>query len=374
MLIYLGSSALAVFLSSFVLFLCGVLSPVAAIHGVFALAVMPLIFGAITHFVPVLTRSAGAPPLVLWSPVLIQAAAVLLILFFTGELGLEALYVAAGIAIAVAVLFSGWLLIKAKHTLGKPHPCWFWYLAAIILLALGLLLAPAMYLWPQWRQAFRLLHLHLNTLGFIGLTAIATLQVLLPTVLSGPDAEATRRLHQDFFLALGGVLACSLGAALWWPLAVPGCAALLLVAGRLFHAWLTRYGWRLILSDGASAALLSALCGFLMCLALGVAHGAGLLSGAYAVAAFVAAFLLPLVSGALSQLLPVWRYPGRVSEARKQMRLHLVAGGGLRGGLFFCAGLLLTFGVDSGFWLALAGLLLFFWVMMRAHFVTWQSK
>lgn len=369
MLIYLGSSALAVFLSSFVLLLCGVVSPIAAIHGVFALAVMPLIFGAITHFIPVLTRSDGAPPLVLWSPVLLQAAAVLLILFFTGELGLEALYVAAGLALAVAVLFSGWLLIKARRTLGKPHPCWFWYLAALILLVVGLLLAPAMYLWPLWRQVFRLLHLHLNTLGFIGLTAIATLQVLLPTVLSGPDAEATRRLHQDFRLALGGVLASCLGAALWWPLAVPGCAALLLVAGRLIHAWLTRYGWRLIIADGASAALLSALCGFVMCLAFGAAHAAGLLSGAYSVAAYIAAFLLPLVSGALSQLLPVWRYPGRASTARTQMRLRLVAWGGLRGGLFLGAGLLLAFGIDSGFWLAMAGMLSFVWVLMCAQFV-----
>jgi hypothetical protein len=42
-------------------------------------------------------------------------------------------------------------------------------------------------LWPAGYGALRLVHLHLNTLGFIGLTAIGTLHVLMPTVLGKPD-------------------------------------------------------------------------------------------------------------------------------------------------------------------------------------------
>ena len=57
MLIYLGSSALTAFLVSGVLSILDALSPLATAHLVLAVAIMPLIFGAITHFMPVLTRS-----------------------------------------------------------------------------------------------------------------------------------------------------------------------------------------------------------------------------------------------------------------------------------------------------------------------------
>ena len=67
------------------------------------------------------------------------------------------------------------------------------------------------------RLSLRLLHLHLNTLGFIGLTAIGTLQVLMPTILAGPDGEASARLRDDLLPAVGGVFLVALGAAVWSP-------------------------------------------------------------------------------------------------------------------------------------------------------------
>jgi hypothetical protein len=368
MLIYLGLSAVTVFLATFALLHFGEPSILAAAHLVFAVGILPLIFGAITHFVPVLTRSGPAHRYVLLAPLLLQLSGLSVFLHFYGAAGRWALHAAAGCALLLAIGFAGWLVLRALRTLGKPHPGWRWYLAAIACLSASLLLVPIMALWPGAHHELRLLHLHLNTLGFVGLTAIGTLQVLLPTVLSGPDAEAAARLRRDLPFAVGGVLAVALGSALWLPLALVGAASLLMVAARLGASWWRRYGLRKIAGDGASAALVAALCGFLLIILLGVGHAFRLVDGRYAVPAFVVAFLLPLVTGALSQLLPVWRHPGRRTGAREWMRGALVSGGVLRSSLFLAAGLALAAGRNEGTWLAAAGMLLFLFGVLRALF------
>ena len=78
------------------------------------------------------------------------------------------------------------------------------------------------------------------------------------------------------------------------------------------------------------------------------------------------AFLLPLVSGALSQLLPVWRYPGRRTAARERMREILVYGGAIRAVLFVAGGVLLAVGMSAGLWFAAAALWLFVYALLRA--------
>jgi hypothetical protein len=220
-LIYLGFSAIATFLAALVLLRFGEASPAAVTHLVFVIGIMPLIVGAITHFVPVLTRSGRAPRSLLLAPLGLQLAGWLAFLDFRGEM--PAAVTAAIGALVITVFLGGWLVLRARRTLGRPHPGWRWYLAAVVFLAMALILVPAMNWWPQARPELRLLHLHLNTLGFVGLTALGTLQVLLPTVLGGPDADAAKRLQHDLPYAIGGVLMAGFGAAFWLPLALAGC-------------------------------------------------------------------------------------------------------------------------------------------------------
>ena len=59
---------------------------------------------------------------------------------------------------------------------------------------------------------------------------------------------------------------------------------------------------------------------------------------------FVLAFLLPLVSGALSQLVPVWAHPGRVTPARLACRALLARYGQCRALAHAAAGVSLAVG------------------------------
>ena len=366
MLIYLGISAVGAFAASFLLVFFAAPTHVAAAHLVFAVGVLPLIVGVTTHFIPVLTRSGPPHRGVQRLPVLLQICGLLAFFYFQGLLGSAALHAAAGMALLASLYFAGWVGLRARRTLGKPHPGWRWYLAATACLILALIAVLAMALWPQATRALRLFHLHLNTLGFIGLSAVGTLQVLMPTVLSGPDPEAAARLRRDLPLFLAGVTTVATGAALYPPLALPGVLLLSIPCWRLLIAWLKRYTLRSMWADGASAALLAAFFGFLGLLILGALHGFSLLDGWDAVPAFVAMFLLPLVTGALSQLLPVWQSPGANSPLRRDLRALLITGGRWRGFVFLGGGLLLATGRMEGAWLALAGLLHFVLCLLRA--------
>ena len=368
MLIYLAATALASFLAAALLLLSGTGSPVMAAHFVFALGIMPLIFGAMAHFMPVLTRTGSAPPLIERAPLLLQLAGVSVLLFLSGRAGIAALHGAAGLALAVSLGFAGWFVHRARHTLGRPHPGWRWYLAALLMLACGLMLALAMFLYPPWYHHFRAAHMLLNLMGFIGLTAQGTLHVLLPTVLGGPDPKTPERLQKDLPPAVGGVLAASLGAAFNPYLLALGGALLAYVTARLGLAWLQHYGWQKLATNGAAASLSVALCGFLLCLGVMVAQPLAGLPAISLPQAFVIAFLLPLVSGVLSYLLPVWRYPGRGTPAREACRNRLTRHGGRRALLFVGAAIALLWGADTAAWgLALSGVALFAYALLSSN-------
>jgi hypothetical protein len=89
----------------------------------------------------------------------------------------------------------------------------------------------------------------------------------------------------------------------------------------------------------------------------GVWHGVWHGDAAAAEAAFIGGFVLPLVTGALSQLLPVWCLPGPRTPARDALRARLVRRGQGRALLFGVSGVWLLAGQWAAVGLvALAGL------------------
>ena len=338
----------------------GVGTPAAVAHLVFAVGIVPLIFAAMTHFVPVLTRTGDAPAIIRRLPVFAQLAGVLLVLALQGIFPYELLQLAAAIDLALAGGLLYWIVRRAGAALGRPHPGWRWYAAALAVLMLALLAILAMARWPAHWQIWRLLHLHLNTLGLVGLAAFGTLPVLLPTVLGRGDPGAAQWLQRYLWPMLLAVLTVVLGIAVHWSLAAVGAAVLLVLAGLLLVRWLQCFGWQRLLGDGAAVSLIAAVFGWILGLLAGVLHGAGAMPAMPGLWAWVAAFLLPLVTGALSQLLPVWRWPGQQSPGRDAMRSRLVVRGVLRASLFLLAGAAFLGGfVLPGMILAMLGLLLF---------------
>lgn len=333
------------------------LPPAAHVHLALAVGAMPLILAAISHFIPVLTRGKPPAPAISFLPLLALAAGFAAFYSFTGyhpafRHGAAALGFAAGATLAF------WIWRRGKTALGRPHPCLYWYLAAVGCLVLALLLVPLLDLWPAGRLAIKRLHLHLNTLGFIGLTALGTLQVLLPTATGAKDAGVTARLHADLKWALAGTLLTAVGAAWFYPLSWLGLTLWLRVLWRTAAAWAI-FRPQVLAWHGSPPALAAALLGFTLALAAGLLH-----TGGYAVAAggahlFIIAFLFPLVSGAASQLLPVWLRPGRQTGWHAEIRRRLTRWGGLRALLFLVGGALSAAGWISGLYLALAGLGLF---------------
>ncbi|TRZ97651.1 MAG: hypothetical protein D4R84_04835 [Rhodocyclaceae bacterium] len=368
MLPLLAINAIVMMAAALVLWLAPellVAPPQAVAHLAFALGAMPLILAAIAYFVPVLTRGAGPTPWLRAVPLLAWLAGAVIIAGFTGLLGLSAAsHVAFVFAGAAACAMLLWMLQRGRATLGAPHPGLAWYLAAVAFLAAGLLAVPAMALWPEQRAAFRQFHLHVNLLGFVGLTAIGTLQVLLPTSVGRVDFQASGRLATDLKFACTGVLLLAAGAALAVPGMSMGWAKMVAVTGALLFMWaplrmatywVAAYSERIGSLHGAAASLALACLGLIGLMFAGIGHTLGFLAGRDAVAGFVLAFLLPLVSGAATQLLPVWLRPGMQGEWHHRLRSRLGRLAGLRALLMVCGGLAIAFGWPQGIWLALAG-------------------
>lgn len=347
-------------LASAGLTLAGWGSPLAVAHLAFAIGVVPLIFAAMSHFVPVLTRTGDPAPWVGRLPWQAQLAGLLAVLAMQGSVPHWLLHVAAAVDLILAAVLLNWMASRARASLGSPHPGWRWYGAALGCLMLALLAILLTAIWPAYWRPLRLFHLHLNTIGLVGLAALGTLPVLLPTALGKPDPEAAGWLHRRLWLVAGGALIVATGAAVVWPFAAPGAALVLVAALGLVGQWMRRFGIRPLLADGISASLLAAVAGLLLTLAAGVAHGAGLLPTRPSLLAWAAGFLLPLVSGALGQLLPVWRWPGPVTPERRLMRDKLTASGGWRALFFLLAALALLADLPSLAALALLAALLLF--------------
>lgn len=356
MLVYLGICAILAFLAATAAFLSAV-PPAPTLHVAFSAGAMPLIFGAIIHFVPVLTRTGAPVAGIRYLPLVVQFAGVCVPLALGGVWPYWLLHPAATLAAFAALVLLVWITRRLRTTLGAPHPGARWYGAALLCLFFAVSLVPVWLALPEWRPSLRLFHLHLNTLGFIGLAALGTLPVLLPTAMRQPDPSAASRLRTDLLPAVAGALLVAAGAAGGFWLAVAGALLLGWVAGRDLLAWWRAY--RSKVGGGGTAPLFAATAGFVLLLLAGIAHGTGFGEARPTLAAYVALFLLPLVSGALAQLLPVWRHPGPDSPRRRRLGERLATGGRLRAGFFVAGGCLLLFEWPGGPSLAAAGLLLF---------------
>ncbi len=165
------------------------------------------------------------------------------------------------------------------------------------------------------------------------MTAVSTLAVLLPTVTGTADPEASRRLRRDLPWAVAGTLLVAGGSAWLGALAWVGAALWAIPLLRMGTRWLQLYRREIFALHGAAPLLAAALFGFALRIVLGAiapivpASGPRMFDPA---AAFAAGFLLPLVSGAASQLLPVWLRPGLQSAWHAGLRESLGRYGGVR--------------------------------------------
>jgi hypothetical protein len=347
--------------------------PAALWHLVFAVGTMPMIFAAMAYFTPVLTRTPAAPRELAIVPATAVIAGCGIVGWFAH--GIEILRQASPwLALATTLSLSWWIARRRNACLGRPHAGFWWYAAALLCLALGLIAVGLSAQLPEHAPALRAFHLHINTLGFMGLTAIGTLQVLLPTVFSQPDPDASGRLARDLPWSVAGAFAIAIGASWWWPLAAIGAFAYLWPILRLVRASLHTYGKRLWSAGHAAPLLLAAIAGMTMLLLHGLAHGVTVARTRDALPLFMIAFLLPLVSGAVTQLLPVWLHPGTPGDRHKSQRRRLAAFARTRAALLACGGLLAAFGLDAGYPLGMIGALWLIGAMANAVLREFRSR
>jgi hypothetical protein len=315
------------------------------------------------HFIPVLTRSRGAGRWMARLPWLMLAAGGCALAVFSGRVSFVWISAAALLGLAGVAAMLLWMRDKARHTLGRPHPGLAWYVAAMACLGLGLIAAAAMPFLPVWHSELRALHLHLNLYGFIGLTAIGTLQVLMPTAANQADPQVGTRLREDLKWALAGSILLALGQAFLLPLTWLGGALWFWVIGRMGWAWWRLHRTKLFAWHGAEPVLAAALIGF-GCALAGVLAG---LNTPGPLTFFLPGFLMPLVVGAASQLGPVWIKTGRTSARHAADRAKITRWNGLRALLFLSAACLQLLGHPNAALPALTALIWF--GLVFAHWI-----
>jgi hypothetical protein len=327
-------------------------------HLILAVGAFPLIVGAMIYFTPTLTRSAPPTGWVCWLPYLAMFTG--FIAFTAVSQDLQFIVVAApmGIILTAGLLF--WMWQRSSKSLGDPHPGLAWYQGALVFLMLGLSTIIIAYLLPQWWQPLRSVHQELNIMGFLGLTTVGTLQVFLPTVAHYQDNKTAFRLKKHLKYVALGTLFLAAGA---WEL--PFCNEIgrviwLIPLLAIFQSVILHRDKIKNLS-GTAYSLFGALFGF----------SALILFNKYTNLYYLFCFFLfPLVTGALSHLLPMWWWPGAPTKSRDLAQSFLARWGVFRIGAFYLAGVAAIWNMEWGGWLAGLAIMVFAAQIMfaRRHF------
>jgi hypothetical protein len=327
------------------------------IHVIMAIGIMPLIMGAMIYFTPVLTRTRMPA----WPMLLVPVVALMAGIMATSSLvwRRDLLFIPAVLAISATGALLAWMWRRTRTMLGRPHPGQYWYLGALVCLLWGLVAIVIATQWPEYWTSLRRFHVHANILGFVGLTAFGTLRVLLPTAASYTDPVSRQRLQGDLYPVLFGTLLISMGSAWWTWLVWPGLVLWLVPLARFAWPLVTRWrkhvwGWHRI-----SASLGFAVLGLMVVLSAGSLHAMALWPATATLQLFFLLFLFPLVTGAISYLLPVWLWPVRDTSTYEMAARRLAWGSGARMLVFFTAGTLAWNGISGGLYLAGGAVALF---------------
>jgi hypothetical protein len=353
----LAGSALVAFFSALVLFHRPPPGGPSVVHVIMAIGVMPLIMGAMIYFTPVLTRSRAPSWPVLAIPLLALIAGSMATMCLQWRR--DWLPFPAFLIISITGVLLGWMWHRGQSAPGRPHPGLYWYVAALVCLLFGMTAILVATFRPEYWTALKRFHLHVNLLGFVGLSAVGTLHVLAPTVAGYPGDEARIRLWRDLYPAAAGVLLIAAGSAGWTWLVWPGFVLWFIILARLAWPLATRrrkfvWGWH---RTGTSLA--GAVFGLMLVTISGGLHSTGTWPAATSEPLFFFMFLFPLVTGAVGYLLPVWLWPARNVPAYENASRRFARGSGVRTLIFVTAGIMAWAGMAGAFYPAILAIAVF---------------
>jgi len=221
---------------------------------------------------------------------------------------------------------------QARRSVNRPPlNVWYYALALSALvggLALGIGMA-AQLVQPAWTGSARLVHLHLNLLGFVTVTIVGTVHNLLPTILQQPLHRP--RLARLVFVLLPAGIALLIGGFALSSLPIEFVGGAVLATGLCLYAFNLFSTWRMSSHTGSAASdhLMTATFFLVLSVFMGLLVAANYLGAhpflpfgtlhlvAYTHTALVG-FVMQTIFGALSHLVPVTLAVQRVASNKKR--------------------------------------------------------
>jgi hypothetical protein len=93
-------------------------SPLAVVHLAFAVGIVPLIFAAMIHFVPVLTRTGDPAHRLVLLPSAAQFTGLLVVMAMQGWMPYWGVHLAATVDLILAATLMVWMIGRARAALG----------------------------------------------------------------------------------------------------------------------------------------------------------------------------------------------------------------------------------------------------------------